>query len=229
MSKIYSNFKSHFKQNILTGVLVTVPFGLTIWILYILGSWIVSLVSAPPSKLFGSPLGELPRGIHEIVAFLIGLIGTLLIVLVIGAVARNLVGRRLVNFGEGIISKIPLARTIYIATKQVIETLFMGTGMKKLKRVALFQYPRKGIYSIGFITGTLEPGMHHNQTEKRLVSIFVPTTPNPTSGYYIMVPEEDVKELSITIEDAFRIIMSAGLAANNIDNAGPGKKNYPKI
>lgn len=225
MNSIYS----HFRQNILTGVLVTVPFGLTILILFKLGSWIVSLVSALPAKLFGSPLGELPRGIHEIVTFLIGLIGTLLIVLIIGAVARNLAGRKLVDFGEGIISKIPLARTIYIATKQVIETLFMGTGMKKLKRVALFQYPRKGIYSIGFITGTLEAGMHHNLTDQRLVSIFVPTTPNPTSGYYIMIPEEDVKELSITIEDAFRIIMSAGLAANNIDNAGPDKKNYPKI
>lgn len=225
MNSIYS----HFRQNILTGVLVTVPFGLTILILFKLGTWIVSLVSALPARLFGTPLGKLPTGIHEIVIFLIGLIGTLLIVLVIGAVARNLVGRKLVDFGESIISKIPLARTIYIATKQVIETLFMGTGMKKLKRVALFQYPRKGIYSIGFVTGTLEAGMHHNQTEMRLVSIFVPTTPNPTSGYYIMVPEEDIQELSITIEDAFRIIMSAGLAANKIDHAGPGKKNYPKV
>lgn len=225
MNSIYS----HFRQNLLTGVLVTVPFGLTILILFKLGSWIVSLVSALPARLFGRPLGELPPGILEIVIFIIGLIGTILVVLLVGAVARNFFGRKLVDFGEGIISKIPLARTIYIATKQVIETLFMGSGMKKLKRVALFQYPRKGIYSIGFITGTLDPGRHHNQSDKRLVSLFVPTTPNPTSGYYIMVPEEDVQELPISVEDAFRIIMSAGLAANNIDNAGQGNKDHPQI
>ncbi len=221
MNSIYG----HFRQNILTGILVTVPFGLTLLILFKLGTWIVSLVSAIPAKLFGSPLAQLPPGIHEVVNFIIGVIGTFLIVLIVGAVARNIVGGKLVHFGEGIISKIPLARTIYTATKQVIETLFMGTGMKKLKRVALFEYPRAGVYSIGFITGTLEDGKHHNLSGKKLVSIFVPTTPNPTSGYYIMLPEEDVTELPITIEDAFRIIMSAGLATNNIDNAVRGQKN----
>jgi len=97
--------------------------------------------------------------------------------------------------------------------------------MKDLKRVALFEYPRKGIYSIGFVTGTIEDGAHHNQSGRKLVSIFVPTTPNPTSGYYIMLPEEDIKELSISVEDAFRIIMSAGLATNNFENAGQGKEN----
>lgn len=221
MNRIYS----HFRQNILAGILITVPFGLTLLILFKLGKWIVSLVSAIPSKLFGSPLGGLPLGTYEVVTFLIGLVGTILIVLAVGAVARNFLGRKLVDFGESIITKIPLARTIYMATKQVIETLFMGAGMKKLKRVALFEYPRKGVYSIGFITGTLEDGRHHNQSGRKLVSLFVPTTPNPTSGYYIMLPEEDVKELSITVEDAFRIIMSAGLATNNVDNAGPDKKN----
>lgn len=219
-----NNLYGHFRQNILTGVLVTVPFGLTILILYKLGTWIVSLVSSIPEKLLANPFTQFPD-FHIVINFLIGLTGTLLIVLIVGAVARNILGGKLVHFGEGIISKIPLARTIYIATKQVIETLFMGSSMKKLKRVALFEYPREGIYSIGFITGTLEAGQHHNYSGKKVVSIFVPTTPNPTSGYYIMLPEEDVTELPITIEDAFRIIMSAGLAANNIDHAVRGKKN----
>ena len=219
-----NNLYGHFRQNILTGVLVTVPFGLTILILYKLGAWIVSLVSSIPEKIISNPFAHLPD-FHIVINFLIGLAGTVLIVLIVGAVARNILGGKLVNFGESIISRIPLARTIYIATKQVIETLFMGTGMKKLKRVALFEYPRKGIYSIGFITGTLEDGQHHNLSGKKLVSIFVPTTPNPTSGYYIMVPEEDVTELQITIEDAFRIIMSAGLAANNLNNAVRSKKD----
>ncbi|MEW6145098.1 MAG: DUF502 domain-containing protein [Thermodesulfobacteriota bacterium] len=219
MRQIYS----FFRQNIIAGILITVPFGLTLFILYTIGRWIVEFVNSAP-KLIGGLLADLP-GIVEVVTFLISLIGTLLIVLLIGAIARNIVGGKLVSFGEAIISKIPLARTIYLATKQVIETLFIGTGMKNLKRVALFEFPRKGIYSIGFITGTLEHGQQQNQSGKKLISVFVPTTPNPTSGYYIMLPEEEITELSISIEDAIKIIMSGGLAANIIENALPGKNN----
>lgn len=216
---------SFFKQNILAGVLVTVPFGLTFLILYKLGAWIVSLLSTAPARLIGGYLAELPRGLYEASLFLIGLIGALFVVLFIGAVARNFVGRKLVGFGEAIITKIPLSRTIYIATKQVINTLFVGTGIKNLKRVALLEFPRKGVYSIGLITGSLEPGVHQNQSDKKLFSVFVPTTPNPTTGYYVMLPEDEVTELPIAIEETFKIIMSGDLATNNIENALPGKKN----
>ena len=216
---------SFFRQNILTGILVTVPFVLTLVIIYVIGRWIIEFVNSKAQFITGGFLSQLHPVIYQTITFIIGVLITLLIVLIVGALARNFLGRKLVRFGEQLITKIPLARTVYIAIKQIIETLFMGTGMKNLKRVAMFEYPRKGIYSIGFITGTLEPGMHHNQTDKTLVSIFVPTTPNPTSGYYIMIPEEDVKELSISVEDAFRIIMSAGLAASQIDHAGKGTKD----
>ena len=215
---------SFFRNNILTGVLVTIPFALTIFILYKLGTWIIGLVSAAPSKFIGELLNQQNPLVSQMILFAIGLFGALLIVLFVGAVARNILGRKLLTFSEYLITKIPLARTIYIATKQIIETL-MGRGMKDLKRVALFEYPRKGIYSIGFVTGTIEEGKHHNQSGRKLVSIFVPTTPNPTSGYYIMLPEDDIQELSISVEDAFRIIMSAGLAINNFEDAGQGKEN----
>jgi uncharacterized membrane protein len=215
---------SFFRNNILTGVLVTIPFALTIFILYKLGTWIIGLVSAAPSKFIGELLNQQNPLVSQTILFAIGLFGALLIVLFVGAVARNILGRKLLTFSEYLITKIPLARTIYIATKQIIETL-MGRGMKDLKRVALFEYPRKGIYSIGFVTGTIEEGKHHNQSGRKLVSIFVPTTPNPTSGYYIMLPEDDIQELSISVEDAFRIIMSAGLAINNFEDAGQGKEN----
>ncbi|MFA9408804.1 MAG: DUF502 domain-containing protein [Candidatus Dadabacteria bacterium] len=219
--KRISNF---FKQNILAGVLVTVPFAITLYILYTLGRWIIGLISTAPSKLLSTLLHSLPS-LSQLFEFGAALLGTLVIVLIIGAVARNIVGRKLLAFSEYLITKIPFARTIYIATKQIIETIMGGGGMKNLKRVAMFEYPRKGIYSIGFITSTIENGVHHNQSGRKLVSIFVPTTPNPTSGYYIMLPEEDIKELSISVEDAFRIIMSAGLATNNFENAGQGKEN----
>ena len=219
------HFYSFFRGNILAGVLVTVPFALTIFVLFKLGSWIIGLVSAAPNRFIGSLLDQLNPLVSQTILFVIGLVGTLLIVLVIGAIARNILGRKLVEFGEYLINKIPLARTIYTATKQIIETIMGWGGMKNLKRVAMFEYPRKGIYSIGFITSTIEDGQHHNLSGRRLVSIFVPTTPNPTSGYYIMLPEEDIKELSISVEDAFRIIMSAGLATNNIEDAGQSKKD----
>jgi uncharacterized membrane protein len=219
------HFYSFFRGNILAGVLVTVPFALTIFVLFKLGSWIIGLVSAAPNRFIGSLLDQLNPLVSQTILFVIGLVGTLLIVLVIGAIARNILGRKLVGFGEYLINKIPLARTIYTATKQIIETIMGRGGMKNLKRVAMFEYPRKGIYSIGFITSTIEDGQHHNLSGRRLVSIFVPTTPNPTSGYYIMLPEEDIKELSISVEDAFRIIMSAGLATNNIEDAGQSKKD----
>jgi len=216
---------SFFRNNFLTGVLVTIPFALTIFVLYKLGTWIIGLVSAAPNKFIGELLNQQNPLVSQTILFAIGLVGALLIVLIIGAVARNILGRKLVGFGEYLINKIPLARTIYTATKQVIETIMGGGGMKNLKRVAMIEYPRKGIYSIGFITSTIEDGKHHNQSGKKLFSIFIPTTPNPTSGYYIMLPEEDITELSISVEDAFRIIMSAGLATNNIEDAGQSNKN----
>jgi len=202
------------RQNLIAGILVTVPFGLTVFILFKLGKWVVDLVSAAPAR-FLKPLSVLPDSLFQFSTFLIGLLATILIVLIVGAITRNFLGRRLLNFGETVISKIPLARTIYTATKQIIETLFVGSRMRNLKRVALFEYPRHGIYSIGFITGTLDAGEHHNMSGERLISVFVPTAPNPTSGYYVMIPENDIMELSISVEDAFRIILSAGLSANS--------------
>ncbi len=216
---------SFFRNNFLAGVLVAIPFALTILVLYWLGRKIIGLITAFPNKFIGELLNQHNPLVSEAILFLIGLVGAILIVLVAGAVARNILGRKLVGFTEYIITKIPFARTIYIASKQIVETLMGRGGMKNLKRVAMIEYPRRGIYSIGFITGSIEAGKHHNQTDNNLVSLFVPTTPNPTSGFYIMLPEEDIIELSISVEDAFRIIMSAGLATNNSENAVQGNKD----
>lgn len=212
------------RQNLIAGILVTVPFGLTIFILFKLGKWIVDLVSAAPAR-FIHPLHSLPDSLFQTTTFLIGLMATILIVLIVGAVTRNYLGSKLLNFGETVISKIPLARTIYTASKQIIETVFVGSKMKNLKRVVLFEYPRKGIFSIGFVTGSLKKGEFHNVSEHHLISVFIPTAPNPTSGYYIMIPEEDIIELSLSVEDAFRIILSAGLSANSSEDEDDSRKN----
>lgn len=216
---------SFFRNNFLAGVLVAIPFALTILVLYWLGRKIIGLITAFPNKFIGELLNQHNPLVSETILFLIGLVGAILVVLIVGAVARNILGRKLLGFGEYIINKIPLARTIYTASKQIIETVMGRGGMKNLKRVAMIEYPRKGIFAIGFITGTIEQGKQHNQSDHNLVSIFLPTTPNPTSGFYIMLPEEDVIELSISVEDAFRLIMSAGLATNNSENAFQGNKD----
>ena len=209
------------RRNFLAGLIVTIPFGLTIFILFKLGKWIIGLVSAAPAKFLIKPLSELPPLLFQVATFATGIAGTILIVLIVGAIARNYIGRKLLGFGEGLISKIPFARTIYTATKQIIETLFVSTEFKGISRVVMFEYPRKGIYSIGFVTGVLQG----TESGKRLLGIFLPTAFNPIGGYYIMIPEDEVKELSISVEDAFRIIVSGGLASNQSESARLSEKD----
>lgn len=212
-----------FRQNFLAGLIVTVPFGLTVFILFKLGKWIVELLSAAPAKVLIRPLSQLHPSLFQLSTFAIGLGGTIIIVLFVGSIARFYTGRKLLGIGESIIARIPLARTIYTASKQVIESIFLATGFKGVNRVVMFEYPRKGVYSIGFVTGTVKEDSGRNISGRNLVGIFVPTTPNPTSGYYIMLPEEDIKELPISTEDAFRIIISGGLANNQTQDVKSSK------
>lgn len=200
-------------RNFLAGLIITIPFGLTALILFKLGKWVVQVLSVAPAN-FIKPLAMLPSPWFEITTFAVGFSGTIFIVLVLGALARNFIGGKLIGLGESIIARIPLARTIYTATKQIIETLFLDSAFKGFKHVVMIEYPRKGIYSLGFLTSSVELGEYNPMPGKNFVGVFIPTSPNPTSGYYTMIPEEDVTELSIGTEDAFKIIMSIGLAAN---------------
>jgi len=217
------------RQNFLAGLIVTIPFGLTIFILFKLGKWVVKLLSAAPAKILDRPLSDLDSSLFQLFTFAIGLIVTVLIVLIAGKIARHYTGRKLLGIGEAIISRIPLARIIYTATKQVVESLFLSTGNKGLRRVVMFEFPRKGVYSLGFVTGSIRDDSNRNTTGRNLISIFVPTTPNPTTGFYIMMPEEEVKEIPISIEDAFKIIISGGLADNQIQHVNSGKEYDRKI
>ncbi len=212
-----------FRQNFLAGLIVTIPFGLTLFILFKLGKWIVELLSAAPAKVLIRPLSQLHPSLFQLSTFAIGLVGTIAIVLFIGSIARFYTGRKLLGIGESIIGRIPLARTIYTASKQVIESIFLATGFKGVNRVVVVEFPRKGVYSIGFATGTVKEDDGRNISGRNLVGIFVPTTPNPATGFYIMLPEEDIKELPISTEDAFKIIISGGLASNQTQDVKSSK------
>ncbi|GIW46357.1 MAG: transporter [Deltaproteobacteria bacterium] len=209
MNSSYNLAKS-IRQNFFAGLLVTIPFGLTIFILFKVGSWIVETLSAAPSRIFIKFLSDINPLLFKAIMFSTGLTGTLLLVLIAGAVTRHYVGRKLLELGEDIISKIPFARTIYITTKQILKTLFTTNGFRGMKRVVIFEFPRKGIYSIGFVTNTKQDIV----SGRKVVGVFLPTAFNPTGGYYIMVPEDEVKEVDISVEEAFKIIVSGGLASN---------------
>ena len=131
------------------------------------------------------------------------------ILILTGAFVANLFGRKLVGFWETILGHIPLVRTIYTSVKQVLETLF-NSNIESLRRVVLIEYPRKGIWSLGFQTNEALAAASETSGND-LVSVFIPTTPNPTSGFVVMLPAEDITQLNITVEDGFKFIISMGV------------------
>ena len=139
----------------------------------------------------------------------LGLILTVLVLLITGIFAANIVGRSMVNFGETIFKRIPVVRSVYTASKNFAEIVFSDTG-QSFKKVLLIQYPRKGVYSLAFQTST-SLGEVQKKTGSDVVCTFVPTTPNPTSGFIIIVPKEDVIELDMEVDEAFKMIVSLGV------------------
>ena len=139
----------------------------------------------------------------------LGLILTLLVLIVTGIFAANFVGKSMVNFGEKIFKKIPIVRSVYSAAKNFADIVFSDTG-QSFKKVLLIQYPRKGIYSLAFQTSK-NLGEVQKKTGSDVVCTFVPTTPNPTSGFIIIIPKEDVIEMDMEVDEAFKMIVSLGV------------------
>ncbi len=196
-------FKKKLKAYFLTGLLVLGPIGLTLVVVqWIVGSMDALLVRAlpeqfHPDRFLGFPLPGL------------GLIVTLLLILLVGVLTANFFGRALLRFWEGLMFRIPLVKGIYTLFKQVADTM-LGSDRQGFRRPVLIEYPRRGIWSVGFLTGVTE-GEIQSITARRVLNVFVPTTPNPTSGFYILVPEEDTVPLSMSVEEAFKLIISGGM------------------
>ena len=193
--------KTVIRKYILTGLLILMPLFLTGWVLLTLFNWtdhILQLIPRTyrPEELLGFPIPGL------------GLILTVALIFVIGGLVANVIGRKLVTTGEKILEKIPFLRWFYFSSKQIIEAVFINS-QDSFRRAVLLEYPRKGLYSIGFITG--ESTGQLEEKIPRSFTVFVPTTPNPTSGYLIVVPEEQIIPLNWTVKQAFRVIISAGV------------------
>ncbi|HBO83526.1 MAG TPA: hypothetical protein DD641_00750 [Deltaproteobacteria bacterium] len=203
--------KAGFKRYFFTGILVVVP-------LYITG-YVVSIII----NFMDDVMGFLPKILHPdtYLPFHIpgvGIIVTLLIILVTGALTANLAGKKLVEFGEGILDRIPFLRSIYSSTKQFIDTLFINKH-ESFRKVILVEFPKKDIYTIGFLIGPVTKEIE-SRIEEKLVSIFIPTSPIPTTGYYLVIPEKNIIPLDMSIEMAFKLIITAGVLTSENNKGG---------
>jgi len=204
---------SGLRNSFLTGIVVIAPVGLTVWLIWSVIGWVDGFVlpfvpgSYQPENVLKSVFGaetELQlRGI--------GVVFFLVFTTFIGWLAKGLLGRSLIRTGESVVNRMPVVRSIYSGVKQLAETVFAQAD-RSFEKACLIEYPRKGIWAIGFIS-TKAKGEVKARTDLagELLSVFIPTTPNPTSGFLLFFPAEDVIELDMSIEDAAKLVISAGL------------------
>jgi uncharacterized membrane protein len=202
---------ANVKRYFITGLLIWVPLGITAWALkFLIGTMDQSLLLLPEALRPEALVGVYVPGV--------GTVLTLLVVFLTGLLTTNIIGQRLVIFWEGVLWRIPVVKSIYYGVKQVSDTLFSSQG-EAFRKALLVQYPRKGSWTIAFMTG--HPGGDvANHLKGDYVSVYVPTTPNPTSGFFLMMPKSDVIELDMSVDAALKYIISMGVVA-----PGNGKKD----
>ena len=192
------------KRYFITGLLIWVPLAIT--------AWVLSLIASVADQ----SLRLLPESVrpHYLLGYDIpgaGIVLTLLIILTTGLLAANFIGQRLVGWWEKLLARIPVVNSIYHSVKQVSDTLFSSSG-NAFRKALLIQYPHAGSWTIAFLTGT-PGGDVVNHLNGDYVSVYVPTTPNPTSGFFLMLPRSEVVELDMNVDEALKYIISMGVVA----------------
>jgi uncharacterized membrane protein len=195
--RLRENFQSYF----LAGLLVFLPVVITLWFL----GWVIGLLDGV--------LDVLPAGVHPntYLPFAIpglGAVVTVTLILFLGVLTRGVATRRFLAAWENIFVKIPIFRGVYTAVQKLVQT-FLGQSQNS-RQVVMIEYPRKGIYTVGFAMGRAWRELERTQ-EAQLVNVFIPTTPNPTSGFYLLVPTTEISPLDMTMEEALKLITSGGL------------------
>ncbi len=196
------------------GILFFAPIGITIWAIGSIIIWLDNLLLPRVLKLVFPDLDEPPP------LPLVGMLFTFFVIILLGVIARHLFGGELVRLSERLLSRVPVARNIYGGVKQLLEAIFAANQRSRFSRVVLIEYPRKGIYALAFTTGPAR-GLVQEVTEQRMINCFLPTTPNPTSGFYLLVPEDQVVSIDLSVEDAFKLVMSAGLVTPGENPGSP--------
>ena len=188
----------------LTGLVVAAPIAITIWV----AIWFIESVDSWFSPFMPNSLKDSPYSLPGL-----GVIASLIILTGLGALTANIFGKTILQFGENLLDRVPVIRNIYGALKQIFETVATQSN-KNFKGVVLFEYPRKDIWALGFVT-TDAKGEIADKKGDDLLCIFAPTTPNPTSGYLLFVPREDTIQMDMTVEEAAKLIISAGIVVPN--------------
>ena len=210
---LLKRFISGFRNSFLTGVVVIAPVGLTVWLVWTVIGWVDGFVlpfvpsQYQPEELLKAILGEDVRvNIRGL-----GVVFFLVFTTFIGWIAKGLLGRTFIRSAENLVNRMPVVRSVYSGVKQIAETVFAQAD-RSFEKACLIEYPRRGIWAIGFIS-TAAKGEVSKRAGfgQKMQSIFVPTTPNPTSGFLLFFPAEDVIELDMSVEDAAKLVISAGL------------------
>ncbi|MDD4650006.1 MAG: DUF502 domain-containing protein [Desulfoplanes sp.] len=216
---VWQGFKTFFKTNLLAGLLFLTPLVATFYFLKMLIEWMDKI-------LLVIPQGYRPQDLLPFPIPGLGVIIIVLLLLVTGILVRNYLGSKLVSVWNFIISRIPLVNKFYISVQQLVETVAKG-GTKDFNRVVLLEFPRKGVYSLAYVTG-VAVGELQEKTHKKVINVYVPTTPNPTSGYYLIVPEDEIIELDMSVEDSFKLLISGGIINPEFSNNTCSKGHWPR-
>ena len=199
------------KLNFFAGIVVLAPLIVTLWLFKTLviavDDYLLSFI--PAQYHLNNIIYNHFNVIMPIDPHGLGLLGGLVFLVLVGLLARNIFGRTLVNWGERVLSRIPGVSAVYNSVKQITETI-TASNSKSFRKVVMVEYPRKGIWAVGFVSGTTQ-GQAQNKIDKKLINVFLPTTPNPTSGFLLFFPEEDLIELDMTVDQGLKMIISAGI------------------
>lgn len=192
------------RKYFVTGLLVLVPLAITFWVLNL-------IISTMDQSLLLLPERWRPAALVGFHFFGLGTILTLVFIFVIGLLTHNFIGKQVVHLWEKLLTRIPIVSSIYTSVKQVSDTLFSSSG-NAFRKAMLVQYPREGSWTIAFLTG-VPGGDVKNHLTGDYISVYVPTTPNPTSGFFLMMPRADAIELDMTVDEALKYIVSMGVVA----------------
>ena len=214
MSELKLGIFARFRRYFLAGILVTSPILITVYVTWL----IITFIDTQVAGMLPESLDFTKKLPHQIPG--LGLIISIVVITFIGAITPGFIGRTLLKVGERILDNTPVVRSIYGAIKQIMETV-MSTNSESFRDVVLVEYPRKGIWVIGFVTGETK-GEVQTLNEEILINVFIPTTPNPTSGFLLFVPKKDLIYMKMKVEDAVKMVISGGIVTPQVKQIKKG-------
>lgn len=212
--KVWQSIRKGSRKYLLVGLIVSLPFVVTIKFLIFIVDYFDGILAISNERfLYILPAFLHPDRLLHVHVPGLGLILTILFLFLVGVLSRNFFGRYLIDIGDRTLARVPLAGAVYKIVKELTNT-YSKRDKTKFSRVVLIEYPRRGIYAMAFVTGGSAPKFE-KLTEEKSLNVFLPTTPNPTSGFYLIIPEKETMELDVSVEQAFKLIVSAGMVPPN--------------